>query len=180
MSAYRSLDSFIARASWSTPKSASGAPHHARILSSRRLFTAAARGTRSWSAAPPPPTHSTTFEIEHRMGHRSRSIRGAPWYAPMLTPQSLKHARGRCSECCSALASLHRRGAFAGRPSAAHGRASVALPQAPHSQSPNVHRGGSVGGPSVRPACAAGGSEHANPSDDRECLTLGIPEVKTR
>jgi hypothetical protein len=106
-----------------------------------------------------------------------------PWGFVVRTDPTLDRSStcgGGAPNAPQAFASLHRRGAFAGRPSAAHARASAELPLAPHLQSPNVHRGGVVGGPSVRPACAAGGSEHANPSDDREYLTLGIPELKTR
>jgi hypothetical protein len=96
------------------------------------------------------------------------------------SPRSLEHVRGRsCGGCSkdSPLANTVVRSPAAPQP-LMHVRAqSSRLP--PHGQDPNGPRGAFVGGSSVRPACAARGSEHTNPSDDRECLTLGIPELKT-
>jgi hypothetical protein len=79
---------------------ASGATHHARILSSRRRSRAAAREAPSWSLACQPPMHSAACEVEPRLRQRSRSTPGALWYATMLIPQSLEHVRWRsCGDC---------------------------------------------------------------------------------
>jgi hypothetical protein len=173
------LSTFLDLASWSTPRTPLAQltmrGFSARDGASGLLLEKRRRGAPYLGHRCTPPRARSSIEWASQP-----SAPGASWHAPILALDRSSTCGGGAPNSPQTLAYLHRRGAFAGRPSTAHARAIAELPFAPHVQSTNGHRGGFVGGLSVRPACAAGGSEHAPPSDDREYLTLGIPELKTR
>jgi hypothetical protein len=128
----------------------------------------------------PSPTDTLGHVRDRAPGGASDLIaQAASWYAPGSKPSNFRARAEWRSECLSELASLDRRGAFAECPSTRPARASAGIPLTCHLRDPRQIVAPSTAAPKARRHAQREAPDVADPSADRERLTLGIPELKT-
>lgn len=108
---------------------------------SSRLATAqqtARRTPPSWSNLPRFPTHSSTCAVAHSIVHHPGSTHRVSWCLQYRSFYLSSTCGGRASNASQSFAYRDFRGAFAGRPSATHARASSGCLIAPHLDGSNI------------------------------------------